>query len=59
MPLYFVLKIAFLIWAFAPQTKGAAVIYRGFLGPLFGTLQQEVGEVRDQVRAKAQSKRAQ
>lgn len=59
MPFYFLAKIAFLIWAFAPQTKGAAVLYRGFLGPMFGTLQNEVHEVRDQVKAKQQAKRAQ
>lgn len=32
-PLYYALKLAFLVFLFLPQTKGAEFIYSNFLGP--------------------------
>jgi len=53
LPFYYFLKLIFLIYLFAPQTKGAAVIYEKFLGPVLrqyqGKIDQEVNEIKDKV----------
>uniref|UniRef100_G3TSM5 Receptor expression-enhancing protein n=1 Tax=Loxodonta africana TaxID=9785 RepID=G3TSM5_LOXAF len=36
-PLYYELKIAFVIWLLSPYTKGASLIYRKFLHPLLSS----------------------
>lgn len=52
VPFYYIAKIAFLVYCFAPQTRGAAVVYRVVLAPLFQLGMNEVNEVRDQIRNK-------
>ena len=52
VPFYYIAKIAFLVYCFAPQTRGAAVIYRVALAPLFQLGMNEVNEVREQIRNK-------
>jgi hypothetical protein len=49
-------KIGFVVWAYAPQTRGAQIIYTRFLGPLFGTFTAEIEQAREQASNK---KRAQ
>jgi len=36
-PLYYELKIAFVVWLLSPYTKGASLIYRKFLHPLLSS----------------------
>lgn len=36
-PLYYELKIAFVIWLLSPYTRGASLIYRKFLHPLLSS----------------------
>jgi len=45
LPLYFIGKVAFLIWCFHPQTKGALIVYNRVLQPLFGQMESKVAEV--------------
>jgi receptor expression-enhancing protein 5/6 len=60
MPFYFIAKIAFLVWAYAPQTRGASVIYRTLLAPLFNLANEEISEIREQMqRAQSAKKRVQ
>jgi len=57
MPLYYIAKIVFLVWCYAPQTRGATVVYERVLGPLFGTLQQEVSEAKAEYRERMEAKK--
>jgi len=57
MPLYYFAKIALLIWAFHPNTRGAGVIYRTLLAPLFNLAQSELAEIREQARAAAAARK--
>jgi len=52
MPFYYLAKIAFLVWAFAPQTRGASHIYRTLLAPLFNLGVVQVESVREQMKNK-------
>jgi len=45
MPLYYLIKAAFLVWCFHPSTKGALIVYQRILGPLFVGVQREVDEL--------------
>ncbi|XP_053244374.1 receptor expression-enhancing protein 3 [Podarcis raffonei] len=43
-PLYYELKIAFVIWLLSPYTRGASLIYRKFLHPLLSSREREIDE---------------
>ncbi|XP_001925694.2 receptor expression-enhancing protein 3 [Sus scrofa] len=43
-PLYYELKIAFVIWLLSPYTKGASLIYRKFLHPLLSAKEREIDD---------------
>uniref|UniRef100_A0ACB8F9I0 Receptor expression-enhancing protein 3-B n=1 Tax=Sphaerodactylus townsendi TaxID=933632 RepID=A0ACB8F9I0_9SAUR len=43
-PLYYELKIAFVIWLLSPYTRGASLIYRKFLHPLLSSKEKEIDE---------------
>uniref|UniRef100_A0A3B4XIM6 Receptor expression-enhancing protein n=1 Tax=Seriola lalandi dorsalis TaxID=1841481 RepID=A0A3B4XIM6_SERLL len=43
-PLYYELKIAFVIWLLAPYTRGASLIYRKCLHPLLSSREREIDE---------------
>uniref|UniRef100_G3TJC5 Receptor expression-enhancing protein n=1 Tax=Loxodonta africana TaxID=9785 RepID=G3TJC5_LOXAF len=43
-PLYYELKIAFVIWLLSPYTKGASLIYRKFLHPLLSSKESEIDD---------------
>ncbi|XP_013881706.1 receptor expression-enhancing protein 3 [Austrofundulus limnaeus] len=43
-PLYYELKIAFVIWLLSPYTRGASLIYRKCLHPLLSSREQEIDE---------------
>lgn len=43
-PLYYELKIAFVIWLLSPYTRGASLIYRKCLHPLLSSREKEIDE---------------
>ncbi|XP_077358824.1 receptor expression-enhancing protein 3 isoform X3 [Festucalex cinctus] len=43
-PLYYELKIAFVIWLLSPYTRGASLIYRKCLHPLLSSREREIDE---------------
>ncbi|XP_039338559.1 receptor expression-enhancing protein 3 isoform X2 [Mauremys reevesii] len=43
-PLYYELKIAFVIWLLSPYTRGASLMYRKFLHPLLSSKEREIDE---------------
>ncbi|KAG8135260.1 putative Receptor expression-enhancing protein, partial [Naja naja] len=43
-PLYYELKIAFVVWLLSPYTRGASLIYRKFLHPLLSSKEREIDE---------------
>lgn len=43
-PLYYELKIGFVIWLLSPYTKGASLIYRKCLHPLLSSREREIDE---------------
>uniref|UniRef100_A0A3B1J0U2 Receptor expression-enhancing protein n=1 Tax=Astyanax mexicanus TaxID=7994 RepID=A0A3B1J0U2_ASTMX len=43
-PLYYELKVAFVIWLLSPYTRGASLIYRKFLHPLLASREQEIDD---------------
>ena len=53
LPLYYPLKLAFLLWCFLPQSEGCAVLYDCVLHPLLArhspTIERSVGDVREAV----------
>lgn len=52
MPFYYLAKIAFVVWAYSPQTRGAQIVYSRFLGPLFGTIENEVNNMEETINRK-------
>ncbi len=50
LPLYFLLKIAFLVWCYNPNTNGAKIVYRIFIAPLFVGIQREVEEIKGSIK---------
>ena len=50
IPFYYVVKIVFLIWLMAPNTKGAAVIYENVIAPVLNKYESTI----DAAGAKAQ-----
>ena len=49
LPLYYVLKIALLIWLFHPNSRGALVVYSRFLAPLFASVEARVSEAEKEL----------
>lgn len=43
-PLYYELKIAFVIWLLSPYTRGASLIYRKVLHPLLSSKEREIDD---------------
>uniref|UniRef100_A0A4W5MVC2 Receptor expression-enhancing protein n=1 Tax=Hucho hucho TaxID=62062 RepID=A0A4W5MVC2_9TELE len=43
-PLYYEMKIAFVIWLLSPYTRGASLIYRKCLHPLLSSREREIDE---------------
>ncbi|XP_023571986.1 receptor expression-enhancing protein 3 [Octodon degus] len=43
-PLYYELKIAFVLWLLCPHTKGASLIYKKFLHPLLSSKEREIDD---------------
>ena len=41
IPFYYTFKLAFLIWLFMPNFKGAVYIYNWFIGPIFRKYEQK------------------
>lgn len=52
-PLYYELKVAFVIWLLSPRTKGASLIYRKFLHPLLSSKEREIDEYLVQAQDRA------
>ncbi|XP_059982338.1 receptor expression-enhancing protein 3 isoform X2 [Lagenorhynchus albirostris] len=50
-PLYYELKIAFVIWLLSPYTKGASLIYRKFLHPLLSSKERSQGAITERLRS--------
>jgi receptor expression-enhancing protein 5/6 len=45
LPFYFIFKIVFLIWTYHPSSRGAHVIYKSVLEPIFVGVEKEVSEI--------------
>ncbi|XP_018432167.1 PREDICTED: receptor expression-enhancing protein 3 isoform X2 [Nanorana parkeri] len=52
-PLYYELKIAFVIWLLSPYTRGASLLYRKFLHPLLSSKEREIDEYIVQAKEKS------
>lgn len=52
-PLYYELKIAFVIWLLSPYTRGASLIYRKCLHPLLSSKEREIDEYIVQAKEKS------
>ncbi len=44
IPFYFVIKIAFLIWCFMPNTMGALFVYNKLVGPYFRKYESKIDQ---------------
>lgn len=42
LPLYFFLKVGFLVFCFLPQTKGARIVYSNVLEPIFSKYEVKI-----------------
>ncbi|XP_069756880.1 receptor expression-enhancing protein 3 isoform X2 [Narcine bancroftii] len=49
-PLYYELKVAFVIWLLSPYTRGASVLYRKFLHPLLSAREREIDDYISQAK---------
>ncbi|RVE60011.1 hypothetical protein OJAV_G00194650 [Oryzias javanicus] len=52
-PLYYELKIAFVIWLLSPYTRGASLIYRKCLHPLLSSREREIDDYIVQARERS------
>ncbi|XP_041124714.1 receptor expression-enhancing protein 3-like isoform X2 [Polyodon spathula] len=52
-PLYYELKIAFVIWLLSPYTRGASLLYRKFLHPLLSSKEREIDDYIVQARERS------
>ncbi|KAJ8247996.1 hypothetical protein GJAV_G00236990 [Gymnothorax javanicus] len=43
-PLYYEMKISFVVWLLSPYTRGASLIYRKFLHPLLSAKERDIDE---------------
>ncbi|KAK7919503.1 hypothetical protein WMY93_010787 [Mugilogobius chulae] len=53
VPLYYELKVAFVIWLLSPYTRGASLIYRKLLHPLLSSREREIDEYIVQAKEKS------
>ncbi|XP_069836379.1 receptor expression-enhancing protein 3 [Dendropsophus ebraccatus] len=51
-PLYYELKIGFVIWLLSPYTRGASLLYRKFLHPLLSKKEKEIDDYIVQAKEK-------
>uniref|UniRef100_A0A6I8SJ29 Receptor expression-enhancing protein n=1 Tax=Xenopus tropicalis TaxID=8364 RepID=A0A6I8SJ29_XENTR len=51
-PLYYELKIAFVVWLLSPYTRGASLLYRKFLHPLLSSKEKEIDDYIVQAKEK-------
>uniref|UniRef100_A0A8C5M2T6 Receptor expression-enhancing protein n=1 Tax=Leptobrachium leishanense TaxID=445787 RepID=A0A8C5M2T6_9ANUR len=51
-PIYYELKIAFVVWLLSPYTRGASLLYRKFLHPLLSSREREIDEYIVQAKEK-------
>ncbi|XP_053306486.1 receptor expression-enhancing protein 3 [Spea bombifrons] len=51
-PLYYEVKIAFVVWLLSPYTRGASLLYRKFLHPLLSSREKEIDEYIVQAKEK-------
>ncbi|KAM4703925.1 receptor expression-enhancing protein 3 [Rhinophrynus dorsalis] len=51
-PLYYEVKIAFVIWLLSPYTRGASLLYRKFLHPLLSAREREIDDYIVQAKEK-------
>ncbi|XP_041066087.1 receptor expression-enhancing protein 3 isoform X3 [Carcharodon carcharias] len=49
-PLYYELKVAFVIWLLSPYTRGASLLYRKFLHPLLSSRERDIDEYISQAK---------
>jgi len=47
--MYFVLKIAFIVWLFLPQTHGSSKVFEAVIKPLLNYVEANVDKNRDQI----------
>ncbi|KAK1166382.1 receptor expression-enhancing protein 3-like [Acipenser oxyrinchus oxyrinchus] len=52
-PLYYEMKIAFVIWLLSPYTRGASLLYRKFLHPLLSSREREIDDYIVQARERS------
>ena len=52
IPFYYTFKLAFLIWLFMPNFKGAVYIYNWFIGPIFRKYEQKFDKGVDKIVSK-------
>lgn len=52
-PLYYELKVAFVIWLLSPYTRGASLIYRKFLHPMLTSKEREIDDYIVQAKEKS------
>ncbi|XP_037547648.1 receptor expression-enhancing protein 3 [Nematolebias whitei] len=52
-PLYYELKIAFVVWLLSPYTRGASLIYRKCLHPLLSSREREIDDYIVQARERS------
>jgi len=42
IPFYYVFKVVFLVWSFLPQTRGASIVYKRFIFPVFIKYERQI-----------------
>ncbi|XP_048407313.1 receptor expression-enhancing protein 3 isoform X1 [Stegostoma tigrinum] len=50
LPLYYELKVAFVVWLLSPYTRGASLLYRKFLHPLLSSREREIDDYINQAK---------
>ena len=54
LPLYFFLKLGFLVFCFLPQTKGAQLVYKTVLEPFFNKYESQVEAAAAKITKKSE-----
>jgi receptor expression-enhancing protein 5/6 len=55
IPFFYPLKLSFILWCYLPQFRGAEVIYRAALLPLFKKHEQDIDAALKKVSGKKSS----